>query len=162
MNTGAELTLQIVRLVQAHARRDVSQVPQLWTFWPRGECLEWEGARGLLTRLAKPVLVAPLLEPGMLGLWSINTFDEAHKQVVGRQISNQVQYYADKLTALNVEQGLVRFGSGTSAYEMTRDEFLQWATEYALDVGISLGASTDAGVARILVRTSSGNPPLTA
>ena len=112
--------------------------------------------------MAKPVLVAPLLEPGMLGLWSINTFDEAHKQVVGRQIINQVQYYADKLTALNVEQGLVRFGSGTSAYEMTRDEFLQWATEYALDVGISLGASTDAGVARILVRTSSGNPPLTA
>ena len=161
MNTGAELTLQIARLVQAHAGGDVSRVPHQWAFWPRGERLDWEGARALLSRLAKPVLVAPLLELGMLGVWTIDTFEETHRQVVGRQFDNQVHYYADKLTALNVQEGLVHFGSGASAYQMTRDEFLQWATEYALNVGISLGTSPDTGVARILVRPSGGGPPLT-
>lgn len=161
MDTGAELTLQITRRVQAHARPDVSQESGLWTIWPRGERLDWDGARALLGCLPKPVLVAPLLEPGMLGLWTVETLDEAHRQVVDRGIANQVQYYAEKLTALGAEQGPVRFGSGAPSYAMTRDEFLHWATEYAINVGISLETSTEAGVARVRVRPSGGGPPLT-
>ena len=160
MNTGAELTLQIVRVVQAHAGGDVSRVPQRWVFWPRGERLVWEDARALLTQLAKPVLIAPLLEFGMLGIWDVEAFEVAHRQTVEQQLTSQVQYYADKFAALSPESGLVRFGSGASAGQMTRDELLRWATEYALNVGISIGPAADTGEARILVRPSGGGAPL--
>lgn len=161
MDTRAELTLQIVRLAHSHTVGDVSRIPQRWTFWPYGERCDWEGARALLSRLAKPVLVAPLAEPGMLGLWTVDMLAEGHRLAAGRELSNQTQYLADKLTALN-HPDLVRFGSGASAYHMTRAELLQWATEYALNLGISLGPSTEASVAHVLVRPSGGGaPPLT-
>src|SRR2546430_583842 len=87
-----------------------------------------------------PLLVAPPLEPGMLGIWPIDTLDEERKRAVGRGVANQVQYYAEKLVALGVEDGPIRFASGSSPYEMSRDEFLHWATEYAINVGITLEA----------------------
>lgn len=162
MNTGAELTLQIVRLAQSHASGDVARARPLWLFWPHGERRDWEGARELLGHLAKPVLVAPLVEPGMLGLWTVDMLDAAHRPAVERQISNQVQYFADKLAALKISQGPVRFGSDTSAYEMTRDEFLQWATEHMINLGLSLQRSADGSAARVLVLPSRGGaPPLT-
>src|SRR5215203_6794486 len=52
------------------------------------------------------------------GLWPIDTLDEARKQVVRHEVASQVQYYADKLAALGVEHGPIRFGSGTSQCEM--------------------------------------------
>ena len=131
MDFGAELTLQIVWRAQTHARPDGARSPESWLFWPRGERVDWEGARAMLGALPKPLLVAPLLEPGMLGLWTADALDEPCRQVVARGIANQVQYYADKLTAIGVEQGPVRFGSETSTYEMSREGFLDWAAEYA-------------------------------
>ena len=124
MDIGAELTLQIVWRAQTHARPDGARSPESWLFWPRGERVDWEGARAMLGALPKPLLVAPLLEPGMLGLWTADALDEPCRQVVARGIANQVQYYADKLTAIGVEQGPVRFGSETSTYEMSREGFL--------------------------------------
>jgi hypothetical protein len=41
MDTGAELTLQIVRRAQAFARPDVLQAPDSWLLWPSGERLDW-------------------------------------------------------------------------------------------------------------------------
>ena len=161
MDTGAELTLQIVRRAQAYARPDLPQAPDLWLLWPGGERLDWVGARTRLGALLKPLLVAPLLEPGMLGLWSIDTLDEERKQLVRREVANQVQYHADKLAALGVEHGPIRFESRTSQCEMSRDEFLHWATEYALNVGISLEAAADAASARVRILPSRGHPPLT-
>jgi hypothetical protein len=162
MDTGAELTLQIVRLAQSPRSGDVARAPHLWTFWPYGERRDTEEARALLSRLAKPVLVTPLAEPGMLGFWTPDMIDKAHRPVVDQQLQNQVQYFADKFTTLSMHTEAVHFGSGASAYQMTRDEFLQWATEYALNVGVSLGPSPDASGARVLVRPSGGGaPPLT-
>jgi len=161
MDTGAELTLQIVRRAQSYARPDVLQAPDLWLLWPSGERLDWVKARARLGALAKPLLVAPLLEPGMLGLWPIDTLDEERRQVVGRGVANQVQYYADKLAALGVGDGPIRFEAGSSQYEMSRDEFLHWATEYAINVGISLEAAADAASARVRILPSPGRPPLT-
>jgi hypothetical protein len=161
MDTGAELTLQIVRRAQSYARPDVPQAPDLWLLWPGGERLDWVSTRTRLGALAKPLLVAPLLEPGMLGLWSIDTLDEERKQVVRHGVANQVQYYADKLAALGVEHRPIRFESGTSQCEMSRDEFLHWATEYAINVGITLEAAADAASARVRILPSRGRPPLT-
>jgi hypothetical protein len=161
MDTGAELTLQIVRRAQSYARPDVPPAPNAWLLWPGGERLDWVSARARLGALAKPLLVAPLLEPGMLALWPIDTLDEARKQVVRHGVANQVQYYADKLAALGVEHGPIRFESSTSQCEMNRDEFLHWATEYAINVGISLEAAADATGARVRILASRGRPPLT-
>jgi hypothetical protein len=105
--------------------------------------------------------VAPLLEPGMLGIWPIDTLDEERKRAVGRGIANQVQYYAEKLVALGVEDGPIRFASGSSPYEMSRDEFLHWATEYAINVGITLEAAADGASARVRILPVRGRPPLT-
>jgi hypothetical protein len=160
MDTGAELTLRIVQRAQSHVRPDVPQAPDLWLLWPGGERIDWVSTRTRLGALAKPLLVAPLLEPGMLGLWPIDTLDEARKQVVRHEVANQVQYYADKLAALGVEHGPIRLESGTSQCEMSRDEFLHWATEYAINVGISLEAA-DAASARVRIVPSRGRPPLT-
>ena len=161
MQKGAELTLRITHRVQAQWRPDISESTALWTIWPRGERVDWDGARALLGRLPKPVLVAPLLEPHMLGLWTVEMLDAGHRQVVGREMANQVQYYADKLSVLRAEDGPVRFGLGAASVEMTRDEFLHWATEYAINVGISLETSAKAGVAHVRVRPAGGGPPLT-
>src|SRR5690349_10406094 len=161
MDTGAELTLQIVRLAHARAVGDVPGALQRWAFWPHGERCDWEEARALLSRLPKPVLVAPLAEPGMLGLWTVDMLAEEQRRAARRELSKQVEYLVDKLAALD-DPELVRFGSGGSAYQLTRAELLQWATEYALNVGISLGRSPDVGVAHVLVRPSGGGaPPLT-
>jgi hypothetical protein len=161
MDTGAELTLQIVRRAQSYARPDVPQAPDSWLLWPGGERLDWISARARLGALAKPLLVAPLLEPGMLGLWTIDALDEAHKQVVGHGVANQVQYYVNKLAALGVEHGPIRFESGAGEYAMSREGFLHWATEYAINVGISLEAAAAAGGARVRIFPSRGRPPLT-
>jgi hypothetical protein len=133
----------------------------LWLLWPGGERLDWVGTRTRLSALTKPLLVAPLLEPGMLGLWSIDTLDDARRQVARREVANQVQYYANKLAALGVEHGPIRFESGTSQYEMSRDEFMHWATQYAINVGISLEAAADAASARVRILPSRDRPPLT-
>src|SRR5258705_13830499 len=85
MATGAELSLQIVRRAQSFARPDVPQAPDLWLLWPGGERLDWVRARARLGALGKPLLVAPLLEPGMLGIWPIDTLDEERKRAVGRE-----------------------------------------------------------------------------
>ena len=161
MDTGAELTLQIVRRAQSYARPEVPQAPDSWLLWPGGERLDWVKTRARLGALAKPLLVAPLLEPGMLGLWSIDTLDEERKQVASHEIANQVRYYTDKLAALGVDHGPIRFESGTSECEMSPDEFLHWATEYAINVGISLEAAADAASARVRILPSRGRPPLT-
>src|SRR5436190_10481873 len=161
MDTGAELTLQIVRRAQSYARPDVPLAPDSWLLWPGGERLDWVSARARLGALAKPLLVAPLLEPGMLGLWTIDALDEARKQVVGHGVATQVRYYAEKLAALGVEHGPIRFKSGTSEYSMSREEFLHWATEYAINVGISLEVAADALGARVRILPSRGRPPLT-
>ena len=97
----------------------------------------------------------------MLGIWPIDTLDEERKRAVGRGVANQVQYYADKLAALGVGDGPIRFEAGSSQYEMSRDEFLHWATEYAINVGISLEAAADAASARVRILPSPGRPPLT-
>ena len=161
MDTGAELTLQIVRRTQSYARPDVAPAPDSWLLWPGGERLDWVSTRTRLGALGKPLLVAPLLEPGMLGLWSIDTLDDERKQAVRRGVATQVQYYADKLAALGVEGGPIRFESGTSQHEMSRDGFLRWASEYAINAGISLEAAADAASARVRVLPSRGRPPLT-
>jgi hypothetical protein len=161
MDTGAELILQIVRRAQSCARPDVPQAPDMWLLWPGGERLDWGQARARLGALGKPLLVSPLLEPGMLGVWPIDTLDEKAKGAVRRGVANQVQYYEEKLVALGVGNGPIRFASCSSPYEMSRDEFLHWATEYAINVGITLEAAADGAGARVRILPAHGLPPLT-
>src|ERR1700704_4646879 len=56
MDTGAELTLQIVRRAQSYARPDVPQAPDLWLLWPGGERLDWVRARARLGGLREAML----------------------------------------------------------------------------------------------------------
>jgi hypothetical protein len=157
MDAAAELTLQIAQAMQ---RRDISQSPPHWIFWPEGTRATWAEARDLLASAPKPLLIAPLIEPGSLGLWQASAFDEAKRTAFGHQFQNQLGYYAEKLTALGLSPGdTLRFDAGNSPCTIRVSEFLTWAAEYALAAGISLGESTEARCGLILVRPPGGSAP---
>jgi len=44
---------------------------------------------------------------------------------------------------------------------MSSDEFLHWATEYAINVGITLEAAADGASARVRILPARDRPPLT-
>lgn len=159
MDSGAELTLQIARLVQLHGRQ-LSRSPLTWSFWPHGEQVGWDEARDLLAAAPKPLLVAPLIEPGALGLWEVAGFDAARRETVRRELANQVAYYAGKFASFAVGgDGHVRLDGHGRSCTMGVASFLRWAGEYAISVGVSAAPTAEANVARIIVRPPGGGAP---
>ena len=69
MDLCAELTLQVLRFVQQPV--DPPSSPREWVFVPEGRRAGWIEARQLLANAAKPLMVAALLEPGMIGSWGV-------------------------------------------------------------------------------------------
>jgi hypothetical protein len=162
MDRGAELTLQIARLLQQRA--DATRSPVGWSFWPQGGRATWEEARAFLAAAAKPVLVAPLVEPGALGVFTLDQFPEPVQRQMASQFANQLGYYTEKLEHLGLGDGAsLRFEPGTPECVLSVSEFMQWARDYAIGVGISIARGPDAGVGRIIVRPpGGGRPPLGA
>ena len=155
MLIGAELTLQIARLV--HERSNPSRSPAYWQFWPEGHRGTWAEARAILAGLPKPVFVAPLVEPGALGIWSLASFDEQRRSELAHAFANQIRYYTEKLELYGLtEADRVRFEPATPEFTLSVSEFLRWAQEYAIGVGISLAQSPESRVCRIIIRPPGG------
>lgn len=160
MDIGAELTLQIARLV--HERPNPPRSPARWSFWPQGDHVTWAEAREVLATVPKPVIVAPLIEPGVIGLWTTASVTASQRAAFDTQLANQVQYYIEKLAALGLTDAeAVRFEPATPECTLSVSDFFRWTREYIIGVGMSLAPSPVARVARITVRPpGGGRPPL--
>jgi hypothetical protein len=155
VDMGAELTLQIARLVQT--RPDATRSPNLWSFWPHGGSATWAEARALLAAAPKPVAVAPLVEPGAIGIFPVEQLPDAVRRQLAPQFEGQLEYYRQKLEQMGLAEGAsLRFEPAAPQCVLSIAEFMSWARDYAIGVGISLGPSPDPAVGRIIVRPPSG------
>jgi len=160
MDIGAELTLQIARLVQE--RPNPPRSPARWSLVPAGSHLTWGDARAALAALPKPVFVAPMNEPGWLGIWTPATFDAKTRSRFDNELANQIAYYREKLTAFGLtDHDPIRFEPATPPLNMTAGQFVQWAGDYAIGAGVSLHAVVNERAARIVIMPpGGGGPPL--
>ena len=158
MDIGAELTLQIARLV--HERKDPLRSPAFWSILPDVGRATWPEARSILSAVSKPLLVAPLIEPGSLGLWTFNALDEKSRSVLTRETANQVGYFTEKLQAFELgDSDSIRFEPATPAFEISVRDFLQWTREYSIFVGLSIVRVPQVRVGRLIVRPPGGGAP---
>ena len=100
MDIGAELTLQIARFAQD--RSDAPRSAARWFLLPGSTPLTWAEARDALAALPKPVLVAPLSEPGLLGVWLPGFLDEERRRWLHAQRANATEYWQAKLSVCGV------------------------------------------------------------
>ena len=159
-DVGAELTLQIARLVQE--RPNPPRSAARWMLVPSGDHLGWADARAALAALPKPVFIGPMNEPGWLGVWMPSTFDGRARARFDHEIANQVSSYSKALAALGLTQGdHVRFEPATPAFMMTGAQFVQWARDYAIGAGVALQAVPNERAVRIVIMPpGGGGPPL--
>lgn len=157
MDVCAELTLRLVRVGQEALTPRSSMVD--WVFFPIHQHATWSQAREILTRAAKPVIVAPLLESGSVAIWSVDAFEPQHRGTLEREFANQVQYFNEKLAALTLKD-TDQIETPDGAFTLTVRELRQWATEYTVPIGIGMTASPMPHRGRILVRPPGGGRPV--
>jgi len=157
MDTCAELTLRLVRAGQEALSPRSSMVD--WVFFPEHQHATWAHAREILATADKPLIVAPLLESGSVAIWSISALQPQHRAALEREFANQCQYLNEKLAALALED-TDRIETPDGEFALTVAEFRQWATQYAVFVGIGMTASPVARRGRILIRPPGGGRPV--
>lgn len=158
MNVCAELTLRIVRAVQEHHQPPNSMVG--WFVVPDFEPMQWPEMRERLTSEAKPLVVAPLVEPGYLSLWPMSALPTEQRDAVAKHLENQQRYFAAKLQQHSLgDADAVRFGTESSDMTMSVPELLRWLGEYAIATGLSLRATDDPRVGQIVLRPPGGGRP---
>ncbi len=157
MDACAELTLRLVRAGQEALNPRSSRID--WVFFPENRHATWSQARDILAGAAKPVIVAPLLEPGTVALWSIDALQPEHRIAAEREFANQWEYLNEKLATLALGD-TDQIETPDSAFTLTVAEFRQWAKQYAVDVGISITASPVARTGRLLIRPPGGGRPV--
>ena len=157
MDTCAELTLRLVRAGQEALSPLTSMAD--WDFYPEYQRATWAHAREILATADKPLIVAPLLESGQVAIWSISALQPQHRAAAESEFANQCLYLNEKLAALGLED-TDRVETPDGEFALTVAEFRQWATQYAVFVGIGMTASLVAGRGRILVRPPGGGRPV--
>jgi hypothetical protein len=160
MDACAELTLRIVRLAQEHDNLTKTSVH--WHFFPRDRHAPWSVARDILSATPKPAIVAALVEPGALAVWSLSELHPPERAVWEGRFANQQAYLEEKLRLLGLQEGdSIVLTTPAGEFAMTLADFRRWMSEYAVSVGITLDKSSIVGTGRILVRPrGGGRPPL--
>lgn len=160
MDVCAELTLRIIRLVQEHDLLNRSSVG--WHFFPGYRHAPWSTARDILAAAPKPLIVAALVEPGALAMWSVGEMRPSEERdSCEHAFANQCAYFDEKLRLLGLGDGdAIALRTPAGEFMMTVADFRRWMSEYALSVGLSLESSA-VGAGRIIVRLpGGGRPPL--
>lgn len=156
MDASAELTLRILRTVQEHRGAVASEAN--WTFVPDGRRVPWAEARELLAAMPKPVIVAPLTEPGYLSVWVLDRLSDQERTMGVKSMANQKEYYLSKLeTCALGDAGVIELVVPTGRLTLSVPEFDRWSKEYVLSVGVTLNATATPGLARILIRPPGGS-----
>jgi hypothetical protein len=154
MDLCAELTLQIAHLV--HEQGNPPRSPACWQLLPHGGRASWTEAREILSRAPKPLMVAPLAEPGCLGLWSLGNLDEKGREILQHETDFLADYYSDRLEGYDT----VVFTPSTSELRWSADELHRWSREYSMAaVDVWVVKDSRPGVARLTVRPAGGTAP---
>lgn len=157
MDVCAELTLRLIRACQEALHPRSSGID--WVFLPQHKHTSWTEARELLSGVAKPILVAPLLESGWLTLWSLSALASGQRAVFEREFANQRQYFSEKLVMLSLKDD-DHVETPDTDFTLTAGEFRRWIEDYALAVGLGMSASPNARTARLLIRPPGGGKPV--
>src|SRR4051812_3983938 len=143
MDVCAELSLRLIRTGQ-EALGPLSSFIN-WVICPEMKNATWTEAGELLATSQKPVLIAPLVEPGAIALWSLAALEQQGRAALEYQVSNQSQYYDEKLSALGLAiSDTVETPDGE--FRLSIAEFKRWAREYCISlIGIGMIRSPSAG-----------------
>lgn len=157
MDLCAELTLQVIRFVQEP--RDPPSSPREWVFFPEGRRASWPVARTLLADARKPLMVAPLAEPGMIGSWGIHALKDDHLARAEHGLANQQQWLIEHAAHFGwTPTDIILFETEADHLELPMAELERWLKEYALPVGWTVGEGPDkARPGRLLIRRSHGD-----
>ena len=155
MDKCAELTVRLVQLLQEDA---IKLKPTFgWSVVPQLQTRTWEEAREALSAAPKPVLVAPLLEPGQLAFWSVSALEEVTRERLTREFANQSEYYTEKLQVCKLDGGAtLRLQSADSELALSMAEFRAWFRDYSLLAGVTVQTTADPNVGAIVVRPAGG------
>ena len=157
MDHCAELTLRLIRTGQEALDPRSSMVG--WALFPAMKQVSWSEARDILTSAPKPVLVAALVEPGAIALWSMATLEDQGRAALASQIRNQAEYFDAKLNAPGIAT-LDAIETPDGEFRLSPADFKQWVSDYCLTViGISMEISPSSGIGRLLVRRPGGHQP---
>jgi len=128
-----------------------------WSLFPEMKQVTWSEARNTLGVAPKPLLVAALIEPGAIALWTMAALEHQGRAALEYQIRNQSEYYDAKLGALGLATSDA-IETPDSEFRLSVAEFKVWAREYCITViGVGMGTSPSPGVGRLLVRRPGGH-----
>lgn len=155
MDPAAELTLRLIRAGQEALDPKSSLLG--WTFFPVIRHLSWSDACDLLAAAPKPVMVAALIEPGTIALWSAPDLDETSKPSLDDQLRNQCAYFDAQLDGLGLAP-TDEVETPDQLFRLGVTEFRVWVREYCISViGVGLSASSRPGTCRLHVRRPGGH-----
>lgn len=161
MTAPAELTLRVSRLVQQSASARGVTSPE-WFLVPAFRPATWAEARTLLTDAPKPLIVAPLVEPGLLGIWEVGRLEPEHRAAAERALANQVAFHTERIPLHGLSAtDTLSLTTADGPFTLSVAEFMQWSREYATPAGVSVTSTPVPGLGQILVRPpGGGGPPL--
>ncbi len=161
MPIPADLTLHVSRLVQQASPARPVNSPE-WFLVPAFRPATWAEARALLTDAPKPLIVAPLVEPGLLGVWEVGRLKPEHRAAAERAIATQVAFHTERIPLHGLSAtDTLSLTAADGPFTMSVAEFIQWSREYATPAGVSVTSTPGPGMGQILVRPAGGGgPPL--
>jgi hypothetical protein len=153
---AAELTLRLARFVQMP--EDPPASPARWFFVPEFYSAHWEEAADLLAAAPKPLIVAPLLDPGILGTWFLGALTGVHRSRAEHHLQNQQEFFASQLEHFGlVDTHTIVFESGADETVLDVANFKRWLQEYVVCLGSTLQRSAPAPhSAALIVRRPHG------
>ncbi len=154
MPVPADLTLLVLRLIQGEPRPPATE----WFFIPTLVEATQQVARERLEAAQKPVVIAPLIEPGFIGQWAFSDLEAAARSNAERELANRNAYFEAKLSTMwpsGVDA--VRLKEGDTDLRLDLASFRVWAREYYIVVGFGLERERDPRVARLTIRPVGGN-----
>lgn len=156
MDRCAELTLHVLRFVQQPLDPPCS--PREWLIVPEGRRLGWIATREHLAGLPKPLMVAALAEPGMIGTWNVATLPDQSAASARQSFASQQQWLEGAVAQYGWSAGdRVLFETAGDSLEMSLADLRRWLQEYAFFAGWTVSEGPDQDrPARLLIRRPDG------
>jgi hypothetical protein len=153
MPVPADLTLLILRLIQGAPKPPVKE----WFLFPAFIELTQEEARERFEAARKPIVVAPLLEAGCIGEWTLTDLSGAARVHAERELANRNAYFEAKLREMWPEGiDAIRLKEADADLRLDLASFRVWARDYYIAVGHGLERDLDPRVARLTIRPTGG------